>query len=73
MQLRTRYLALVAVPLVLAVLPAQAQTSGFVLAEGPGNLVDALIAAGYGNLNLYQALVEIDNNANPSVAGVGSD
>jgi len=70
MQLRTRYLALVAVPLVLAVLPAQAQTSGFVLAEGPGNLVDALIAAGYGNLNLYQALVEIDNNANPSVAGV---
>ena len=70
MQLRTRYLALVAVPLVLAVLPARAQTSGFVLAEGPGKLVDALIAAGYGNYNLYSALVAIQSNTSPSFYGV---
>jgi hypothetical protein len=69
MQLRTRYLALVAVPLVLAALPARAQTSGFVLAEGPGKLVDALIAAGYGSLNLYDALVDIEAGTNPSVYG----
>ncbi|MGA9624733.1 MAG: hypothetical protein WBQ65_09705 [Bryobacteraceae bacterium] len=72
MQLRTRYLALVAVPLVLAALPARAQTSGFVLGEGPGKLVDALIAAGYSNLNLYETLVQIQQNTVPSlvVAGV---
>ena len=56
--------------LVLAALPAQALTSGIVLGEGPGKLVDALIAAGYGSLNLYNALVEIRNNSNPSVQGV---
>ena len=56
--------------LVLAALPAMAQTNGFVLAEGPGKLVDSLVAAGYGNMNLYQTLVQIDKDTNPSVMGV---
>jgi hypothetical protein len=56
--------------LVLAALPAQAQVQSFALTEGPGKLISSLVAAGYGSLNLYNALVIIQSNANPSVAGV---
>ena len=56
--------------LLVMLLPAEAQTSGFVLAQGPGKLVDALIAAGHGDDNLYQALVDITADTNPSVAVV---
>jgi hypothetical protein len=56
--------------LVLAALPAQAQVQSFALTEGPGKLISSLISAGYGSLNLYNALVTIQSNANPSVAGV---
>lgn len=70
MKPRARYLSLIAIVLVLAALPAQAQTSGFVLGEGPGKLVDALIAAGYGNINLYDTLTQIVQDTNPTVAGV---
>jgi hypothetical protein len=70
MRPRARHLSPIAIVLVLAALPAQAQTSGFVLGEGPGKLVDALIAAGYGSSSLYNALVNIQNNTNPAVTGV---
>jgi hypothetical protein len=70
MKPHARYLSLIAIVLVLAALPAQAQTSGFILGEGPGKLVDALIAAGYGSSSLYNALVNLQNNTNPSVADV---
>ena len=56
--------------LVLAALPAEAQTSGIVLGEGPGKLVDTLIAAGYGSSDLYDDLVNIQNNTTPAVTGV---
>lgn len=68
MKLRARYLPLIAIVLVLAAVPAQAQTSGIVLGEGPGKLVDALIAAGYGSYNLYDAVVAIQLNTNPSLS-----
>jgi hypothetical protein len=70
MKHRARYLSLIAIVLVLAALPAQAQTSGIVLGEGPGKLVDALIANGYAAANLYQALVAIQSNTAPAVTGV---
>jgi hypothetical protein len=54
----------------LAALPARAQTSGVVLAQGPGKLVDSMIAAGYGNDNLYEALLQMTADSNPPVADV---
>jgi len=43
----------------------------FVLSdEAPGHLITMLVNAGYGDLNLYQTLVTIKNNASPSVAGL---
>jgi len=43
----------------------------FVLSnEANGYFITMLINAGYGNLNLYQTLVTIKNNATPSVAGI---
>ena len=43
----------------------------FVLSdEAPGHLITRLIDAGYGNSNLYQVLVAIRQNTNPSVAGL---
>ena len=53
-----------------AALPAGAQTSGIVLAQGPGKLVDSLIAGGYGNDNLYEALLQITSDSNPTVSDV---
>jgi hypothetical protein len=38
--------------------------------EPPGNLISKLVAAGYGEDNLYQALVDIVSHTNPSVSGV---
>jgi hypothetical protein len=56
--------------LVLAALPAQGQVQSFALTEGPGKLISSLIAVGYGSDNLYQALVDMAGNSNPSVSGV---
>jgi hypothetical protein len=43
----------------------------FVLSnEGSNGFVTQLMAGGYGNANLYDALVAIANNTNPSVAGI---
>ncbi len=43
----------------------------FVLSnEAPGYFITMLINAGYGDLNFYQTLVTIKNNASPSVAGL---
>jgi hypothetical protein len=38
--------------------------------EPPGNLISKLVAAGYGEDNLYQALVDIVSHTNPSVNGI---
>lgn len=57
----------------LAALPASAQTSGFVIGEGPGKLVDSLIAAGYGSENLYQTLLDIYVDSNPGVSPILTD
>ena len=38
--------------------------------EGVNGLVSQLISDGYGNYNLYDALVVIQANTNPSVAGI---
>jgi hypothetical protein len=65
-----QWMPLTAAILGLAVLPAEAQTSGVILGEGPGKLVDALIGIGYGSDNLYQALVDIALDTNPGVSGV---
>ena len=55
--------------------PAQAffvnvNQSTFVLSNEGGGLISQLIAGGYGEDNLYQALVDIARDANPSVAEV---
>ena len=43
----------------------------FVLSnEGPGYLITELVNAGYGDDNLYQALVDITASTNPSIAGI---
>lgn len=43
----------------------------FVLSnEAPGYLITMLVNAGYGDLNLYQTLVQIRNDTNPSVDGL---
>jgi hypothetical protein len=71
MKLRSYYL--IAIALVLAALPAQALTTGFVIGEGPGKLVDSLIAAGYGPENLYDTLISIQADTNPSVSPILTD
>ena len=73
MKLRSYYL--IAIALVLAALPAQAltPTTGVVIAEGPGKLVDALIAAGYGSDNLYETLQAVRAEADPSISNVLTD
>jgi hypothetical protein len=38
--------------------------------EEPGNLLSRLKNAGYGNYNLYQTLLQMQADANPSVAGI---
>ncbi len=70
MKLRSYYL--IAIALVLAALPAQAATyQTFVLSnEGANGLVSQLVAAGYGNLELYGALVQVETETDPSVGGI---
>jgi hypothetical protein len=76
MQIHIRHLAPIAIALAVATLPVAATTINvnqdtFVLSnEGPGFLIDQLVNAGYGNENLYQALVQITTGANPSVSSV---
>ena len=38
--------------------------------EAPGALITKMVNAGWGNLNLYQTLVDVDSDSNPSVSGV---
>jgi hypothetical protein len=73
--MKLRSYCLIAIALVLAALPAQAATyQTFVLSnEGANGLVSQLVAAGYGNYNVYEALVAIQQNTNPSVAGIITD
>lgn len=61
----------------LAIRPAYSgaginKTSGtFILSnEEPGNLITKLANTGYGDYTLYQALLQIQAAANPSVAGI---
>jgi len=68
MKLRTHYL--IAIVLVLAALPAQAQYQSFALTEGPGKLITSMIAAGDGNLDVYHTLVQLQSHGNPSIVGV---
>jgi hypothetical protein len=43
----------------------------FVLSnEAPGYGISELVNAGYGNMNLYQTLVQIADDSNPSVSGI---
>ena len=72
MKPRASYLLLIATLLLLFAFPAQAATyQTFVLTnEGVNGLVSQLISDGYGNYNLYDALVVIQANTNPSVAGI---
>ncbi|HEY1220487.1 MAG: hypothetical protein ABSE42_10065 [Bryobacteraceae bacterium] len=70
MRFRTHYL--IAIVLVLAALPAQAQVQSFALTNGPGRLIDSFIAAGYGSDSLYQVLVNIAAESNPSVTFAGA-
>jgi len=49
----------------------QGPSQTFVLSdEAPGHLITNLVAAGYGNANPYGAMVAIQNNSDPSIAGV---
>jgi len=69
---RRRAVVLFFVLLAAAALPGRAQTSGILIAEGPGKLVDALIAAGYGNLSLYQAVMALQEDSDPSLEDLGA-
>ena len=73
MKLRSYYL--IAIALVLAALPAQAATcQTFVLSnEGANGLITQLINAGYGDEVLYDALVAVQLDTNPSVSPVLTD
>ena len=55
-------------------LPVKAQNTSFgtvVLSnEGFGNAIELLINGGYGNLNIYQVLLRIEQNTDPSVSGI---
>jgi hypothetical protein len=49
----------------------QGPSQTFVLSdEAPGHLITNLVAGGYGNANLYEALVAIQSNTNPGISGV---
>jgi hypothetical protein len=54
----------------LAALPAHAQVQSVALTQGPGKLIDSLIAAGYGTDTLYQTLVNLEAESNPGISGV---
>lgn len=73
MKLRSYFL--IAIALVLAALPAQAATyQTFVLSnEGANGLVTQLVNAGYGGEVLYDALVSVQLDTNPSVSPVLTD
>ena len=57
--------------LLVALVPLRAATyQTFVLSNEGGGLIPQLLAGGYGNENLYQALTDIGNNTNPSALSV---
>jgi hypothetical protein len=45
----------------------------FILSNEDGGLINQLVAAGYGDYNLYQALVAIQGDTDPSVAEIITD
>jgi hypothetical protein len=66
------FLAGVLLCLLAAVCPVWGQNNSqqtFVLSY-EGGFITQLVNAGYGSLNLYQILVDIDKETNPSVAGI---
>ena len=49
----------------------QGGSQSFVLSdEAPGHLIANMVAVGYGNFNIYNALLAIQQNTSPSLAGV---
>jgi len=65
-----RVLVLVSV-LALSVSGAWAATANtFVLSDEGAGLINKLLNAGYGNMDLYQVLVQIVSDTNPSVSGI---
>jgi len=48
-------------------------SSSFILSNEDGGLINQLVAAGYGDYNLYQALVAIQGDTDPSVAEIITD
>ena len=73
MKRSSKVVPIVAGLLCFGALPVQADTTGFLLSQGAGKLVDTLIAIGYGNLTPYETLVSLRANANPSLASVLTD
>ncbi len=67
---RRRAVLLPLLLLSLAALPAHAQVQSVALTQGPGKLIDSLLAAGYGTDNLYQTLVNLEADSNPAISGV---
>jgi hypothetical protein len=47
-----------------------ATANTFILSDEGAGLINKLLNAGYGNMNLYQVLVQIVNDTNPSVSGI---
>ena len=45
----------------------------FILSNEGGGLISQLVTAGYGDYNLYQTLVAIQQNTDPSISGVVTD
>jgi hypothetical protein len=66
------FLAGVLLCLLVAVCPVWGQTQQtFILSnEGTNGLITRLVTAGYGNYNIYNVLLAIQENTNPSVAGI---
>ena len=51
--------------------PAQAANANtFVLSNEGGGLISEMVAAGYGDYNPYDALVAMQGNTDPSIAGI---
>jgi hypothetical protein len=48
-------------------------SQSFVLSDESGRLIGQLVTAGYGDYNLYQVLVTLQQDTDPSVAGIVTD
>lgn len=52
------------------IIGANTSQQTFILSNEGSGLIAQLVSAGYGDYNAYNALVAIQNNTNPSVAGI---